>query len=727
MHTPYLQPYFELRRRQETHSGRIGKEAENLSVEGPKSKKCFSAVLFMTGICTKSDKTKNQFLSWNIRASFHFNCGIIYKTIAERKQIMNLLTLENVSKDFGQRKLLDHVDFSISEGEKIGLIGVNGTGKSTLLKLIMGMDGPDEGKVIVPQRVHLEYLSQNPEFDPEATVLEEVFRGNDPAMHVVKRYIQVLNLLAVCSADLTLQEECIRLGQQMDNLQAWGLESEARAILSKLGITDLEKKIASLSGGEKKRVALAGALINPADLLILDEPSNHIDMQAIDWLEQTLKKFTGALLMVTHDRYFLERVTNRIIELDGGNLYSYPGNYSVFLEKKLEREEEQRNSERKRQSLLRTELEWVRRGARARSTKQKARLERFDELQARKPQPAAEKMEMAAGASRLGKKVIEIENISKAYGQKLLISDFSYIVGRHDRIGIIGPNGSGKSTLLNLIAGRTTADRGNVEQGATVKIGYFTQGMEEIDPSVRVIDYIKETAEFIELSDGSSLSASQMLQRFLFPPSSHWTPLAKLSGGELRRLYLLKVLMAAPNVLLLDEPGNDLDITTLGLLEEYLDEFQGAVIAVSHDRYFLDRVAEKLLVFEEGGYIREILSYTDYLQKINEELQRQVPKEANVTKPEKKKERPERTVPKFSFKEQKEYEQIDEMIELAEQQLEEIQLAIDAASSDFEKLQELTVKQQEAALHLDYLMERWTYLNELAEEIANYKKKQLAR
>lgn len=640
---------------------------------------------------------------------------------------MNLLTMENVSKNYGAKQLLDQVNFSISEGEKIGLVGVNGTGKSTLLKLIMGLDVPDEGKVMVPQRVNLEYLPQNPDFDPEATVLEQVFRGHDPVMNVVRRYAQVLNLLEKEPENVSLEKEMIVLGQQMDASQAWGMESEAKAILSKLGITDLENKINNLSGGERKRVALAGALIHPADLLVLDEPSNHIDMQAIDWLEQKLGKFTGALLMVTHDRYFLERVTNRMIELDSGKLYSYAGNYTVFLEQKLERNEELRNTERKRQSMLRTELEWIHRGARARSTKQKARIDRFEELQEKTPPPASEKIELATASSRLGKKVIELEHIQKGFDKDVLIRDFSYIFGRQDRIGIIGPNGSGKSTLLNLIAGYIAPDQGQVDRGSTVKIGYFTQGLEEMDPSLRVIEYIKEVAEFISLSDGTSMSASQMLQRFLFPVSSHWTPLANLSGGELRRLYLLKILMGAPNVLLLDEPGNDLDIQTLSLLEEYLDEFQGAVITVSHDRYFIDRVTEKLLVFEENGHIQEFLSYADYQQKV-EEAQHHVQKESIDANHKKPKDRQEKTVvPKFSFKEQKEYEQIDEMVALAERQLEEIQEQMTIALSDYERLQELTKKQQEAEEHLDQLMERWTYLNELAEEIESYKREHSAR
>jgi ABC transport system ATP-binding/permease protein len=632
---------------------------------------------------------------------------------------MNLLSIESLAKSYGERVLLEKVTFGIDEGDKIGLIGVNGTGKSTLLKVIAGMEIADAGKVTMGGRVQVEYLAQNPYFDTEATVLAQVFKGNSPVMKALSEYEQVLEQVHNHPDDTAFQERLIRVSQQMDALDAWQLESEAKTILTKLGITDFTAVVSRLSGGQRKRVALAGALINPVDLLILDEPTNHIDNDTVAWLEQYLQKRKGALLMITHDRYFLDRVVNRIIELDKGKLYTYAGNYSKFLEMRVEREEQQEASERKRQNLLRNELVWMRRGARARTTKQKARIDRFEKLSAEQVDISDSKLEIAVGASRLGRKVIEMEHVSQGFGGNICIRDFSYIVLKDDRVGIVGANGSGKSTLLNIIAGKIAPDSGTVEVGQTVKLGYFSQENSELNENLRVIDTIKEEAHFLPTPDGGTISASQMLERFLFPPNLQWMPVSKLSGGEKRRLYLLKILMGAPNVLLLDEPTNDLDIETLTILEEYLDDFPGAVIVVSHDRYFLDRTVDKIFAFEGNGVIRPYSGgYTEYQEHITpceREITHKV-KAVEIPKPkveEKEKER----VCKFSFKEQREYEQIDDIITGVEQELRELTARIDAAGSNYELLQELVRVQQELERKLDGLLERWTYLNELAEKI----------
>ncbi|WP_425057773.1 Energy-dependent translational throttle protein EttA [Sporomusa carbonis] len=633
---------------------------------------------------------------------------------------MNLLSIENLTKSYGERRLFANVTWGIAEGDKIGLIGVNGTGKSTFLKVIAGVEPADTGKVIKSSSIQIEYLPQNPEFDAKATVLEQVFKGNSPVMQVLREYEQALADVHNHPGDAVRQQRLISLTQQMDARDVWQLESEAKTVLTKLGITDFAAVVSTLSGGQRKRIALASALINPADLLILDEPTNHIDNDTVAWLEQYLHKRKGALLMVTHDRYFLDRVTNHIIELDKGKLYTYDGNYSKFLEMKAEREEQQEASERKRQNLLRNELAWIRRGARARSTKQKARIERFEQLSAQTPEMSGGQLEIAVGASRLGRKIIEIEHIGQNYGGTAFIRDFSYIVLKHDRVGIIGPNGSGKSTLLDIIAGRLSPDYGRVEVGQTVKIGYFSQENTEMDQDMRVIEYIREEAHFLPTADGGTMSAAQLLERFLFPPNLQWTPIAKLSGGEKRRLYLLRVLMSAPNVLLLDEPTNDLDIQTLTILEDYLDEFPGAVLIVSHDRYFLDRLVDKIFVFEGGGRVRQYTgNYSEYLGKISSSPEPEAGDKAKSSadnKPvaaDKPRERPR----KLTFKEQREYEQIEDVIAGVEQELQQVTAAIDAAGSNFEVLQELVRMQQELQRRLDELLERWTYLNELAETL----------
>lgn len=627
---------------------------------------------------------------------------------------MNVLSIENLTKSYGERVLFADVTFGVDEGDKIGLIGVNGAGKSTFLKLVAGVEQADAGKITKGSSVEVRYLPQNPEFDEAATVLEQVFNGYSPVMKVIRDYELALAEAQSQPQNRAAEQQLIRLSQQMDSHDAWQLESEAKAILMQLGIAEFSAPVGTLSGGQRKRVALASALINPCELLILDEPTNHIDNDTVAWLEQYLANRKGALLMITHDRYFLDRVTNRIIEIDKGKLYTYSGNYSKFLEAKAEREEQQEASERKRQNLLRNELAWMRRGARARSTKQKARIERFEELNSQSTDLNEAKLEISVASSRLGRKIIELENISQQFAAKAVIADFNYIVLKDDRVGIIGHNGSGKTTLLNIIAGRLVPDNGVVTTGQTVKIGYFSQENAQMDDTMRVIEYIREEANSIATADGETISAAQMLERFLFPPQLQWMPIGKLSGGEKRRLYLLRILMSAPNVLLLDEPTNDLDIQTLTILEDYLDHFAGAVITVSHDRYFLDRVVDKLFVFTGNGQITQIPGgYSDYLAA-------KKPDTAPVAAVEKKKssyEKPKEQLRKFTFKEQREFEQIDETIAEVEQALQQVSNAINSAGSNFELLEQLVKQQQELERSLEELLDRWTYLNEIAEEM----------
>ena len=635
---------------------------------------------------------------------------------------MNILSAEKISKSYSEKILFDEISIGISEGEKIGLIGVNGTGKSTLLKVFAGLEYPDKGKIMLGNNVNIEYLPQNPCFEDRATVLQQIFKGNSPVMNLLREYELALKKFSEKN-DSQQEKKLLALTQSMDVMGAWTIESEAKSILTKLGITDFEAEVNTLSGGQKKRIAMASVLINPADLLILDEPTNHIDNDTVDWLEKYLNKMRGALLMVTHDRYFLDRVVNRIIELDNGRLYSYQANYSKYLELKVERDELEQSAEKKRQNLLRRELEWVKRGAKARSTKQKARIDRFEKLQEEQAPTAYKGVEIKVGASRLGKKIIELTDISKSFSGFDFIKDFNYNVLRDDRIGIIGQNGSGKTTLLKIITGKLSPDEGTVEIGQTVKIGFFSQENDEMDESLRVIDYIREEAEYLITNDGN-VSASQMLERFLFPPSVQWTPISKLSGGERRRLYLLKVLMGAPNILLLDEPTNDLDIQTLTILEGYLDEFPGAIIVISHDRYFLDRIANKIFCFEGKGVIKQYTgNYFDYHENIhqiegvskeNNSINAVEKERSNI---ENKKSRP----TKFTYKEQKEFEEIDEIIAGLEKELEEVNIKLDEAVSDFELLQELIVKKEVLKRKLDETVERWAYLNELVEEISKGK------
>lgn len=637
---------------------------------------------------------------------------------------MNLLRAENISKSYSEKRLLHKINLSIHEGDKIGLIGINGTGKSTLLKVVAGVEKADEGEVVKGNSIRIEYLPQNPEFDPEATVLEQVFKGNSETMQLIREYEEVVR-----SQDAS-SEKISKLVHDMDVINAWSLESEARTILTKLGIGDFNAKICTLSGGQKKRVALAGALVNPAELLILDEPTNHLDNDAIEWLEQYLNKRSGSLLMITHDRYFLDRVVNQIIELDRGYLYSYKGNYSYFVEKKIEREEIEGAIERKRKNLLRKELAWIKKGAKARTTKQKARIERFEKLSNATNMGTDEKIQISVPSTRLGKKVIELDQVSKSFGDNKLIDKFNFIMSKNDRIGIVGPNGSGKTTLLNILCGKVIPDSGKVEVGETVKIGIYSQEIDHIDGNLRAIEYIKEGAEYLSTAEGDKISASQMLERFLFPPTLQWTLVGKLSGGEKRRLNLLRVLMEAPNVLLLDEPTNDLDIETLSILEDYLEGFKGAVIAVSHDRYFLDKIAKNIFSFEDRGKIIKYTgNYSDFKKKFishhQDDSNNKAAPEGHIkainknmaNKTLSKKEKP----LKFSYNEQREYAEIDNIIADIEDNIKDINIKIEEASADYVLLQQLLKEKEDLESQLAEKLERWVYLNELAEKISKSK------
>lgn len=640
---------------------------------------------------------------------------------------MNIMTVEHLSKSYGEKTLFSDASFGMDDRDKIGLIGVNGTGKSTFLRIIAGLDTPDGGQIAIGNNVRVQYLAQNPPYEPSNTVLQQVFAGDDPDLATMREYIETMTLLENNPGNAELEGKLVRIGQEIDAAGTWHLESEAKTVLTKLGITKFDALMDSLSGGQRKRVALAAALITPSELLILDEPTNHIDTDSVSWLEQYLQKRRGALLMVTHDRYFLERVASVMLELDGGQLFRYEANYSRFLELKAEREEREASAEQKRKNLLRTELAWIRRGAKARTTKQKARIDRFEKLKESSGGSSNGSLDISVASTRLGRKIIEINDLTKSLDGRQLIKELTYIAVPQDRVGIVGPNGSGKSTLLNLIAGKLQPDSGEVQLGTTVKLGYFTQEHQDMDETMRAIEYVKEEAEIIRTADGSVITAGQMLERFLFPPAMQWTPISKLSGGEKRRLYLLRVLMGAPNVLLLDEPTNDLDIGTLAVLEDYLDEFPGVVFTVSHDRYFLDRTVDKLIAFEDGKIRLHVGDYTEY----EEWMAKNVPaRSGESSKQDGSSRRSETsgsgndtsTAPKaklkFSFKEQREYEGIDEQIELAEQHLVDISTEMEAAFADSGKLQELVEKQKLAEAELERLMERWTYLNELAEKIA---------
>ena len=649
---------------------------------------------------------------------------------------MNIINAENLTKSYTERKLLDKASFYLQEGEKVGVIGINGTGKSTLLKIIAGLEEPDEGQVTCATHIVVRYLPQNPVFDPEMTVLESVLTQC------------VLNFVGSERSERTDADAHAHAQEQK-----WSLESDAKSMMTRLGITDFTQKTGELSGGQRKRLALVAALLVPCDVLILDEPTNHLDSAMADWLENYLKKWRGALVMITHDRYFLDSVCNRIVEVDKGAIYSYETNYSGYLERKAEREESAEASERKRQSVLRKELEWVRRGAKARTTKQKGRLQRYEELNNQKAPERDSQVEMSSVYSRMGKTTIELDHITKGYDGRTLLRDFSYIFLKGDRIGFIGANGSGKTTLMKMIAGRIKPDAGTITVGATIKIGYYTQeietgreaGIAYMDPEEKVIDYIRNTAEYVQTTDGL-VSASNMLERFLFPAAQQYSPIGKLSGGERRRLNLLRVLMEAPNVLILDEPTNDLDTQTLVILEDYLDSYEGIVIVVSHDRYFLDRVVRRIFAFEGNGEIRQYEGgYTDYVNRLAEEGRKpgetaevqgmtargvseaegaqdggvtgtsgqdaaEQADSRNTWKREKKL--------KFSYKEQREYETIEDDIANLEAKVEQLDADMAENATNSVKLGELLAEKEAAEQALEEKMERWEYLEELAAKIA---------
>ena len=591
---------------------------------------------------------------------------------------MILLTAQNISKTYMERKVLDDVSFFLNEGDKVGIIGINGTGKSTLLKILAGAEEADGGDIIRTNGIRISYLPQIPEFGDSGSVLEQVL------LHLPKDLRQAK-------------------------------EYEAKSILEKLGISDQQRDISTLSGGEKRRAGIAAALIQPSDVLLLDEPTNHIDNETAQLLEDLLMKYRGAIVMVTHDRYFLNKICSKIVEIDRGKLYVCEGSYSDYLMQKAQREADAEAAERKNRSLYRRELEWISRGARARGTKSKDRIERFEALKNREVPVAAEKVQLQSVSSRLGRKTIEIENISKTIDGKPIITDFSYIVSRDARIGIVGRNGEGKSTFLKMLHGDIAPDSGRIILGDTVNIGYFSQECESMDPSVRVIEYIRETADIVRTPDGT-VTASQMLERFLFNSELQWNRIEKLSGGERKRLYLLKILMTAPNILLLDEPTNDLDITTLTILEDYLESFSGAVIAVSHDRYFLDKTANEIFEFRNGICTRFNGNYSDYAEKAKEMYADEAPK------PKKENTKKERVFVgkkklRFSFKEQREFETIDDDIASLEEQIAAAEKDIAANSSDYVKLQELSDKKEQLENELAEKMERWVYLNDLAERI----------
>ena len=661
---------------------------------------------------------------------------------------MLLLSIENLAHSYGERTLFKNVNFNIETGDKIGLIGINGTGKSTLLRHIAELDGGKDpetgepGKIIPNGTCVMEYLSQDPPFEPEATVIGQIFRGDSPMMKLLRSYETVLDETALHPDDATMQRRLLEVQQQMDQHFAWQLESEAKAVLNRLGITDFNQKMKTLSGGQRKRVALAGVLVRPSDLLILDEPTNHMDNETVAWLEGQLQKRKGALLMVTHDRYFFDRVINRTLELDNGTAYLYTANYSGFLQKRAERRELESAAARKLQNIYRRELAWISRGAEARRTKKKDRVERFAEIEAAaKEKVNRQELEITSAATRLGKTVVELEHISCFYNGIEYIHDFSYILLRDDRVGIIGPNGAGKTTLMDIIAGRLQPDSGTVTIGQTVKIGYFSQHSEFPDTRERVLEYIRDAGNYVLAADGTYISAAMMLERFLFPPELQWVPISKLSGGEQRRLYLLRILMEAPNVLLLDEPTNDLDIPTLSVLEEYLDTFAGAVIAVSHDRYFLDRFARRIFAVEAGGVLRQYPGgYSDYersrlleqeeMKGSGEALQKTL---QNKKKPAEKnrtagsgdgakreqaeadgtgEKETENKSAGLTFSEKIELEKLEETIAGKEAESKMISREITLAGNDYEKIAQLSDDLNRVEKELETLTERWLELSD---------------
>ncbi len=615
---------------------------------------------------------------------------------------MNLLNIEKITKVFAERKIFDNASFFLQEGEKVGVIGINGTGKTTLLKMLAGMEEPDEGTITTANHVVIRYLPQHPEFDPKMSSLDCVLEGN------------------------------------VTDENRWSIESDAKTMMTKLGIQDFSEPAGQLSGGQRKRLALISVLLSPADILLLDEPTNHLDNEMADWLEEYLKKWKGSLIMVTHDRYFLDSVCNRIVEIDKGSVYSYQTNYSGFLELKAQREEMEAASERKRQSILRVELEWMQRGARARSTKQKAHIQRYEELRDREAPVQDSRLELSSISSRLGRTTVELEHICKSYGDRKLIDDFNYIFLKGDRVGIIGPNGCGKSTLIKMIAGVIPQDSGTITIGQTVKMGYYAQeiasektdngeaenetDLSYMDPNQRVIDYVKDVAEYIQTADGL-VSASAMLEKFLFTPEQQYSPIGKLSGGEKKRLNLLRVLAGSPNCILLDEPTNNLDIATLTILEDYLDRYEGIVVAISHDRYFLDRTMKRIFAFEENGKLRQYEGgYTDYAKKKAAEAgseagtgEAALKKETFAKEKGQKNRGPQKL--KFTYKEQKDYETIESDIAELEEKISALEKEIEASARDFVKLNQLMADKEELETALGEKMDRWMYLEDKAARI----------
>ncbi len=649
---------------------------------------------------------------------------------------MALFKLRSLHKDFGIKEILRDASFSLDEGDKVGLIGTNGSGKSTLLKMIAGLEPIDRGEIWIDSGAKILYLPQQPDLDESRTVLEQVFADSGEQMALVQEYEALSRQLAQAQGDTsTLMAKLSSVSQRIEAAGAWELETQAKVILSKLGIQDFDARIGDLSGGYRKRIALAAALISEPDVLLMDEPTNHLDALSVEWLQSYLNRFRGALLLITHDRYFLDRVTNRILEIDRGDLYAYSGNYAYYLEKKAEAEESATSTQRKHAGVLRRELEWLKRGPKARSTKQKARIDRIRAMQAQEFKQTQGKVEIATAGRRIGKKVIELTDICKSYGDRTLIKNFTYTFNPEDRIGIIGSNGVGKSTLLDIITGQVQPDSGIVETGSTIHIGYFDQHSEDLIPNAdqRVIDYLKDVAELVKTADGSVITASQMLERFLFPPNQQYAPIHKLSGGEKRRLFLLRVLMSAPNVLILDEPTNDLDVQTLAVLEEYLEDFNGCVIMVSHDRYFLDRIVDTIFAFESGGTLRQYPgNYSVYLDYKQEEetgdKERNRPDKclSPSTTIDTKSASPAASEPdpptksqttskprKLSFKEKREYEQLETQIPTMEAEKEELEKRLyNDPTTDFAEMQTLTARLAELSEAIDIATERWLELAE---------------
>ncbi|AFZ21964.1 ABC-F family ATP-binding cassette domain-containing protein [Allocoleopsis franciscana] len=641
---------------------------------------------------------------------------------------MSIFTLQSVKKDFGIKEILKDASFSLDTTDKVGLIGTNGSGKSTLLKMIAGIEPIDGGQIIVNPGEKIVYLPQQPELDENNTVLEQVFADSGEQMTLIREYEELSHKLAHHPEDSQLLARLSKVTQRMESIGAWDLETKAKIILTKLGIEDFEARIGNLSGGYRKRIALAAALLSEPEVLLMDEPTNHLDALSVEWLQSYLAGFRGALLLITHDRYFLDRVTNRILEIDRGDLYTYSGNYSYYLEKKALAEESAVSSQRKHQGVLRRELEWLKRGPKARSTKQKARIDRIHEMQGKEFKQAQGKVEISTPGRRIGKKVIELENVSKAYDERTLIKNFSYEFTPDDRVGIIGGNGAGKSTLMDMITGRVQPDSGKVELGSTIHIGYFDQHseavLEAINENQRVIDYLKEIAEYVKTADGTLITASQMLERFLFPGNQQYAPINKLSGGEKRRLFLLRVLMSAPNVLILDEPTNDLDVQTLSILEEYLEEFNGCVIAVSHDRYFLDRTVQKIFALEPGGNIRQYPGnysvYLDYKQAEEttspQQSAKSEPKKDEIAKAEKSEKNSSRNSKsrQLSSWEKREFEELEGKIaQLEAQKAETEKVLFNAPPGKVTQVQELYQQLETLNQAIETATERWLELAEL--------------